>query len=81
MTVGREGPLGRNGDNGEAPDFRILKRYREFRATSFAIEHRTSVVVLLAIITIMGVLSYKATPKEAFPELPIPITALINSSL
>jgi multidrug efflux pump subunit AcrB len=76
MSGSDERPPRGNGDNGEVPDFRILKRYKEFRPTSFAVEHRTSVLVLAAIITIMGVLAYQATPKEAFPELPIPIIAV-----
>ena len=50
--------------------------YKEFGPTSFAVDHRTSVIVLLVIITIMGMLSYRATPKESFPELPIPIIAI-----
>lgn len=67
----------RTGGPGEgAAGFRILERFKEFRATSFAVEHRTSILVLLAIIAVMGVVSYKATPKEAFPELPIPIIAV-----
>ena len=36
-------------------------------------DHRTSVLVLLFIIGLMGALAYRATPKESFPELPIPI--------
>ncbi len=62
----------------EAPgrDRRFLERFKEFRPTSFAVEHRTSVMVLLAIITIMGILSYRTTPKESFPELAIPIIAV-----
>jgi multidrug efflux pump len=63
--------------NGRAqPDFRMLERFKEFRATSFAVEHKTSVMVLLLIITLMGALSYRAIPKESFPEVPIPIIAI-----
>ena len=32
--------------------------------------------MLLAIIIIMGALSYRATPKESFPELAIPMIAV-----
>jgi len=53
-----------------------LEAFKEFRATSFAVEHRTSVVVLLAIIALMGTFAYRTTPKESFPELPIPIIAV-----
>ncbi|HIF22360.1 MAG TPA: efflux RND transporter permease subunit, partial [Gemmatimonadetes bacterium] len=67
----------RGGGGGALPaDFRMLERFKEFRATSFAVEHRTSIMVLLFIITLMGVLSYRATPKESFPEIAIPIVAI-----
>ena len=67
-----------NPDNGPkgADDPEFLGRFKEFGPTSFAIEHRTSTLVLLFIITLMGVISYNATPKESFPEIPIPIIAV-----
>ena len=54
----------------------FLDRFKEFGPASFAVEHRTSVIVLIVIIAIMGVFSYRATPKESFPELPIPMIAV-----
>jgi multidrug efflux pump subunit AcrB len=68
--------LGPGGEGRGGPDFRMLERFKEFRPTSFAVEHRTSVMVLLVIIALMGVIAYQATPKEAFPELPVPIIAV-----
>lgn len=53
-----------------------VETFREFAATSFAVEHRTSVIVLLVIIGLMGTLAYRATPKESFPELAVPIIAI-----
>ena len=54
----------------------FLDRFKEFAPASFAVEHRTSVVVLLVIIAFLGVFSYRSTPKESFPELPIPMIAV-----
>jgi multidrug efflux pump subunit AcrB len=51
----------------------FLLRFKEFGPTSFAVDHRTSMVVLLLIIGILGVLSYNATPKESFPEIEVPM--------
>lgn len=51
-------------------------RFKEFVPTSFAVDHRTSIMVLLAIISIMGVWSYATTPKESFPEIEVPIIAV-----
>jgi len=63
---------------GGAPptDEKTLERYKEFSATSFAVDHTTSVLVLLFIIGLMGTFAYQATPKESFPELPIPMLAV-----
>ncbi|MDA0329021.1 MAG: efflux RND transporter permease subunit [Gemmatimonadetes bacterium] len=52
------------------------RQYKEFALTSLAVGHRTSVLVLLFIIGLMGTLAYRATPKESFPELAIPIIAV-----
>ena len=76
MIMNKDGrEQGRSG--GEPPqDFRMLERFKEFRATSFAVEHRTAVMVLLFIIVLTGALSYRATPKESFPEIAIPMVAI-----
>ena len=57
-------------------DAGYLARFKEFRVTSFAIEHRTSSVVLLLLITITGLISYQVIPKESFPEIEIPMIAV-----
>jgi len=53
-----------------------LARYKEFGLTSFAVDHFTSVAVLLVIVTILGLTSYFATPKESFPEIEVPMIAV-----
>lgn len=64
------------GDPRGGGGIRFLERYKEFGPTSFAVEHRTSMLVMLAIIAIMGGFSYATTPKESFPEIAIPIVAV-----
>ena len=64
------------GEEPEASSRGPLERFKEFSMTTFAVEHTTSVMVLLAIITIMGLLSYRAIPKESFPEMTIPMIAI-----
>ena len=54
-------------------DKEFLDRFKEFKPTSFAVDHAISVKVLLVIITIMGVMSYVQTPKESFPEIELPM--------
>jgi multidrug efflux pump subunit AcrB len=64
-------------DESDTPEGRgALASFKEFAATSFAVDHRTSVVVMLVIIALMGTFAYRTTPKESFPELPIPILAV-----
>jgi len=89
MPVGEDGPgaSGRGGASSPRPgdgpvrveDPGFLARFKEFAPTSFAIDHRTSVLVLMAIIAIMGVVSYGSTPKESFPEIELPMIA-VNTS-
>lgn len=47
-------------------------KFKEFFATSWAIDNKTSIYVLVVFITIMGIMSYISIPKEQFPELVIP---------
>jgi multidrug efflux pump len=49
-----------------------LKKAKEFFATSWAIDNRTSIYVLTIFITLLGVMSYMNIPKEQFPEIVIP---------
>ena len=55
------------------PEF--LARYKEFRPTSLAVDHQTSVLVLLTFITIVGLFAYRVIPRESFPEVEIPMIA------
>jgi multidrug efflux pump subunit AcrB len=72
----------REGENGSSPggpegrDPGLIDSFKEFSATSFAVEHSTSVLVLLFMVAIMGALAYRATPKESFPEMAIPMIAV-----
>ncbi len=47
--------------------------FREFRLTSLAIDHPTSILVLTGIIILLGLRSYITVPKESAPEIIIPI--------
>jgi len=60
----------------ELDDPGFLARFKELGVTSFAVDHPTSVVMLLLIVTILGLLSYGSTPKESFPEIEVPFIAV-----
>jgi multidrug efflux pump subunit AcrB len=70
---------GGNGDGpppGDGGDRGPLERFKEFGLTSLAVRHRISVVVLFVLVAVAGVLSYRAIPKESFPEIEIPMIAV-----
>jgi multidrug efflux pump subunit AcrB len=47
-------------------------KFKEFFATSWAIDNRTSIYVLAALISILGMMNYYYIPKEQFPQVVIP---------
>ena len=65
-----------NHDKTGAPGGR--KSFKEFALTSLAVDNATSVVVLFVFITIAGLVSYQAIPKESFPETEIPLV-MVNT--
>ncbi len=53
-------------------------KIKEFFATSWAIDNKTSIYVLVVLITILGIKSYISIPKEQFPEIIVP-TVLVTT--
>ena len=49
------------------------KKYKEFFATSWAIDNKISVYVLVFIILVFGIINYFTIPKEQIPEIMIPM--------
>ena len=45
---------------------------KEFKPTSWAIDNRTSIFIITIIITLAGLFSYNALPKEQFPDVVVP---------
>jgi multidrug efflux pump len=54
----------------------FLARFKEFRPTSLAVDHQTSVLVLFAFITVAGLFAYRVIPRESFPEVELPMIAV-----
>ncbi|NBB77797.1 MAG: AcrB/AcrD/AcrF family protein, partial [Bacteroidetes bacterium] len=52
---------------------------KEFKLTSFSINNRISVLVLVALIAILGIQSYLNIPKEAQPDITIPNIIVITT--
>ena len=49
------------------------KKFKEFFATSWAIDNKISVYVLVFIISVFGAINYYTIPKEQIPEIVIPM--------
>ena len=45
---------------------------KEFGPTSWAINNRTAIFIITVIITLAGIMSYNALPKEQFPDVVVP---------
>lgn len=52
------------------------KNYKEFFATSWSIDNKISVYVLIFMISVFGMLNYYSIPKEQFPEIVIPMVVV-----
>ncbi len=48
------------------------KKLKEFRPTSWSIDNKTAIYLLTIFITLAGILSYNALPKEKFPDIVLP---------
>jgi multidrug efflux pump subunit AcrB len=45
---------------------------KEFKLTSWSIDNRTSIFIITVFITLAGIMSYNALPKEQFPDVTVP---------
>jgi len=50
----------------------IKGKFKEFKPTSWAIDNKTSVYLMILFVTILGVYKFTSTPKEQFPDIVIP---------
>jgi multidrug efflux pump subunit AcrB len=45
---------------------------KDFKPSSWSIDNRTSIFIITIIITLAGLYSYNALPKEQFPDIVVP---------
>jgi multidrug efflux pump len=50
----------------------MIDKFKEFGPSSWAINNRTSIYILTIIITLAGLATYNALPKENFPDIVVP---------
>lgn len=51
----------------------MQKKFREFIVSSWAIDNRITIFLLTIVITVAGLASFNALPKENFPEIQWPV--------
>ncbi|MBC7861959.1 MAG: efflux RND transporter permease subunit [Bacteroidia bacterium] len=56
----------------------MLKPFKEFFVSSWAVNNKISVYIITIIITVVGLMSYNALPKESFPDIVVP-TIYVNT--
>ena len=55
-----------------------MQHHKSFPITAWAVENRTTIYVLMVIISLLGVLTYIRLPKEQFPDIVVP-TILVST--
>lgn len=60
----------RAAENGNSP--KEVSDRKEFWLSTFSIDNRISVLVLILLVAVMGVVSYITIPKESFPNITVP---------
>lgn len=46
--------------------------FKQFKPSSWAIDNKTAIYIVVIIITLMGIRSYNSLPKESFPDIVVP---------
>lgn len=46
--------------------------FKQFKPSSWAIDNKTAIYIVVVIITLMGISSYNKLPKESFPDIVVP---------
>src|SRR6478672_3766165 len=50
----------------------VSKKFKEFRPTSWAVDTRTAIYIIAALITLYSLLKFNSMPKEQFADIVMP---------
>lgn len=56
----------------------ISKHFKQFRLTSWAVDHKTAIYIIAVIITIYGLFKFNTMPKEQFPDIVVPTISVVT---
>ena len=54
----------------------IAKKFKEFKPTSWAVDNKTVIYIMAAIITFIGMYQFNTLPKEQFPDIVMPTVSV-----
>ena len=50
----------------------LTEKFKEFKPTTWSIKNKTSIYLLMVVVTLMGIYQFVTLPKEQFPDIVIP---------
>lgn len=50
----------------------VLKKFKQFKPTSWAIDNRTAIYIITILISLFGLNKFNTLPKEQFPDIVVP---------
>jgi len=56
----------------------IVKKIKEFKPTSWAIDNQVAVYILAIIISAIGLTQFVTLPKEQFPDIVVPTISVVT---
>ncbi len=54
----------------------VAKKFKQFKPTSWAVDNKTVIYIMAAIITFIGVYQFNTLPKEQFPDIVMPTVSV-----
>lgn len=54
----------------------IVKKFKEYKPTSWSVDHRTAIYIIAILITVYGLTKFNTMPKEQFPDIVVPTISI-----
>lgn len=55
---------------------KVVKKIKEFKPTSWSIDHRTATYIIAILVTLYGLIKFNTMPKEQFPDIVVPTISI-----
>ena len=54
----------------------MVKKFKEYKPTSWSVDNRTAVYIIAILITVYGLIKFNSMPKEQFPDIVVPTISI-----